>query len=334
MQEGTLMQTLSGWLNWLLTISVTVRVLLLAGVIAGIVGLIAIIGAQRRRTWSRQQQERLARERALQDERRRRQEAEAGTDLVALAALARGDDAGLAVQAASRLRTLVEQNDPRLMTVTDESVLVVIARSMFPFSTKLRRAAIKRLMNQSILAEIVEGGTADANIRAAAAERISDPAVARRLVATLLRRLPQFDEPSQTDVEVLAGLVRKTTDTSLLAAIALQQDRRNEPPIPLACVMAAVERVEDPQLLRAVCEQHAPRFSAGQHQSAICEAALARIADQALLLETAQAIDQRGVGGRHMRLIRDRITDPKLRARLDGLIDRKDQERQRWTETP
>ncbi len=62
-------------------------------------------------------------------------------------------------------------------------------------------------MNQSILAEIVEGGTADANIRAAAAERISDPAVARRLVATLLRRLPQFDEPSQTDVEVLAGLV-------------------------------------------------------------------------------------------------------------------------------
>ncbi|MSU46095.1 MAG: hypothetical protein EXS42_02940 [Lacunisphaera sp.] len=60
---------------------------------------------------------------------------------------------------------------------------------------------------------------------------------------------------------------------------------------------------------------------------------MARISDQALLLETAQAIDQSGLGGRHLRLIRGRITDPKLQLRLDELSNRNNKEREHWTET-
>jgi hypothetical protein len=170
--------------------------------------------------------------------------------------------------------------------------------------------------------------------RLAAVAGITDAEVARSLVEHLLHHPPHHHTAGDADVAVLVAAIHKVKDPALLAAIALPRLRENPAPLCAPCVVAAVEGISDPALLAEICREHAPRFFAGEEQSPVCDAALSRIDDEALLLETALAIDRFGVGGRHLRLIRPRIADPTLRARLDRELAARDAERASWTEQP
>jgi hypothetical protein len=259
---------------------------------------------------------------------------EQSSDLAFLAKASRASNPGLYAPARLRLEKLILQTDPDLENIKDDGVLAVIIEELGPSLPQLRRAAIARIGDQRVLAKIVARMGTGEKGRLKAAKRISDPEVAVTLLNDLLGRLPHFDAPSEEDVALLVALIDNLSESHLVGLVERGMDRRGmDMRIPPACVIAAVERISDPRLLVRACEEFAPRFSAGETRSAICEAALIRISDQKLLLETAAKIDRHGLGTHHLELIRHRITDGSLRAELELHIKHQREQASGWRET-
>lgn len=262
------------------------------------------------------------------------QEIEQSSDLTFLAKASRSNDPGVFTPARLRLEKLILQTDPKLENIKDDGVLAVIIEELGSSLPQLRRAAIAQIGDQRALAKIVTKMNSGEKGRLKAVKRISDPDIAAALLNDRLSRLPHFDPPSAEDVNLLVALIKNLSESHLVNLMERSMDRRGiNPPIPPACIIAAVEQISDPQLLVRVCEEFAPRFSAGETRSAICEAALTRITDQKLLLETAAKIDGHGLGTHHLELIRNRITDESLRAELEHHTKHQNGQASGWRET-
>jgi hypothetical protein len=262
------------------------------------------------------------------------QEIEQSSDLTFLATASRSTDPGLSTPAQLRLEKLIRQVDPKLENI-DDGVLSVIIEELGPKLPDLRRAAIARLGDQKALARIVAHMHSGEKGRLKATKRISDPEIAASLFNNLLGRLPHLDPPSAEEVTLLVVLIGNLSQSHLGDLLERSMNRRGmDTLIPPACTIAAIERVSNPQLLVRLCETFAPRFSAGETRSAFCDAALTRITDQKLLLETAMKIDGHGLGTHHLELIRNRITDESLRTQLQVYAKHQNDQASRWRETP
>lgn len=271
-------------------------------------------------------------ERQASDQRAREIQAiELSSDLSFLAKASRSNDPGIFLPARRRLETLVLQIDPTLERVDDDEVLAVIIEDLGAALPQLRRAAIARIGDQRVLARIIITMSPGEKGQLKAAKRITDPEIAAPLFDDLVRKLPIYEGPNADDVNLLSALIHNLSQSHLIDLVKRGMSARGmAAPIPAACLIEAVKLISDPEFLCRVCDEFAPRFSAGQTRSPICEAALAGIADQKLLLDAAAKIDMHGLGAGYLERIRDRITEEPLRARLEGLIRHKNEERSRW----
>lgn len=268
---------------------------------------------------------------------RERDEVEQSTDLAYLARQSESSDPVLCTAALAQLLKTLEIQDPLLTGVTDQAVLAIVATTIHS-PLPLRLEAIGRIRDQTVLADIVSRPTNNAvEARRAAAEAIDDGAVRTALTDTLLRRLDHSwsreDQEITDHISVINVLIGKITQRSFLREIILREDRYRTIAVPEPCVVAAVRQIDDQALFRRICQDYGPRVSLGETESPVCEAVLARITDEKLLLEAAEAADLGG-GTRHLRLVRRRITDPSVRAELDEAVRSSNRRAADWTESP
>jgi len=171
--------------------------------------------------------------------------------------------------------------------ITDQAVLAEIAISN-DHMTEICKLAAKRVSGQPMLA-VVARKAKDNSIRLAAAEKVTDQAVLAEIVKTdnnsniCKKVFEKIDDPAlladiakTTRIDFLRlAATEKITDQAVLAEIAVK-DRS----------LTAVKKITDQALLASVAKTNPP-FG----YDAICKAALERITDQAALADVARTAE-------------------------------------------